>query len=511
MIPGATSPGSPAAWQIVHDRPGRLRLRLETLRRDCARGARIVETLRGLPGVSRVQFGRWTGSLLVLYNPALLSARLVIEWAEQALSGWSGFSVSAPPPPSSMGVARRRSPVSFALPNTALGLAVVGELVVPPLLWASALLMIGTNGHTFAAAWRQLRDRQLGLPVLYTTLVGGTLASRQFVSSALMLWFMSHWKKRYFDELAAFHERLRREGPPALDSERWLAAATAPAPGAFAMTSQAEVVAERAVGPTLALAGVGLVVGGLPPAQAILRPDYASGPGLAIMMERLRDVLACARVGVFVLDPSVFERLAGVDWIVLDDHPVLRRPEATAAWSRFRCRWNVPVALISERPQAAITVMGAALGVNVARGGLTPESQARFLHACRRQGLKAAFLGDPERSARVAAEAEVIIALVERDRPGPERAAVWLPEDRLDRLEKLWEIARAQGDRIRADVAWTIAPNVLCAAGALVLGWSSLVSVLVSNLGTYATYRRAAMSVLSPAGARPMSFFASEC
>jgi cation transport ATPase len=87
----------------------------------------------------------------------------------------------------------------------------------------------------------------------------------------------------------------------------------------------AETFAERTVGPTLATAGLGLLVGDLTAATAILRPDYATGPGVAVPLETLRNAALCARRGIVARAPDVFERLAEVDCIVLEDGPALGR------------------------------------------------------------------------------------------------------------------------------------------------------------------------------------------
>ena len=108
---------------------------------------------------------------------------------------------------------------------------------------------------------------------------------------------------------------------------RALVAATSPAAGPMSPTLRTEAFADQAVGPTLATAGFGLLVGDLTAVGAILRPDYATGPGLAFPLETLRDAALCARRGIVVRRPDVFERLARVDLIVLDDDPALSRVE----------------------------------------------------------------------------------------------------------------------------------------------------------------------------------------
>ena len=62
---------------------------------------------------------------------------------------------------------------------------------------------MGSNLTTFRAALRQLLRGQLGLPVLYTTIVAATLASGQFIASATMNLMLTFWGRRYATELTS--------------------------------------------------------------------------------------------------------------------------------------------------------------------------------------------------------------------------------------------------------------------------------------------------------------------
>ena len=60
----------------------------------------------------------------------------------------------------------------------------------------------------FRVAAAQVRKRQVGLPVLYTTIAAGTLATGQFLPWAVMNWMLRFWKQRYRDQLARPRRRL---------------------------------------------------------------------------------------------------------------------------------------------------------------------------------------------------------------------------------------------------------------------------------------------------------------
>jgi hypothetical protein len=83
--------------------------------------------------------------------------------------------------------------------------------------------------------------------------------------------------------------------------------------------------------PTFLAAGAGLVIGDLTTAGAILRPDYATGVGLAASLETLRDVKLAIRNGAVVCLGDAFGRLATTSWILLDDHEALHHAECDVA------------------------------------------------------------------------------------------------------------------------------------------------------------------------------------
>ena len=76
---------------------------------------------------------------------------------------------------SSLTIAAR---AQYAIANVNLGVATLADLGIVPVAPLAAVVLVGTNLKTFAMAGRQVRRRELGLPVLYTAIVAGTLAKR---------------------------------------------------------------------------------------------------------------------------------------------------------------------------------------------------------------------------------------------------------------------------------------------------------------------------------------------
>jgi cation transport ATPase len=88
-----------------------------------------------------------------------------------------------------------------------------------------------------------------------------------------------------------------------------------------------EEFAEQTVMPTMALASLGFLIGGAGTAGAILRPDYATGLGLAFPLETLQAVALCLRHGFVIRDPDSIERLATTDLLIIESNSALERTE----------------------------------------------------------------------------------------------------------------------------------------------------------------------------------------
>ncbi len=106
-----------------------------------------------------------------------------------------------------------------------------------------------------------------------------------------------------------------------------MAAALRPASGTKTPTRHGEVFAEQTVGATFAAAGLGLLVGDASTVAAIMRPDYATGPGLAFPLESLQALALCLRHGIVIRNPLALAQIATADVLLLDHHPALEHAE----------------------------------------------------------------------------------------------------------------------------------------------------------------------------------------
>ena len=693
-------------WDIIHDRPGRIRLRHQAIHRDPALARRLQQAIENVAGVIECAVWPVTGSVLIRFNPDLTSALYLLRTLDQARY--------APASPDDGLLSAK--PTGFGLASTSLALAVAGEIAAPFLLPASAVLLVGTNLLTFRAAGRQLLRGQLGLPVLYTSIVAATLASGQFIASAAMSWMFTFWDRRYHNDLASARRRLlgqiihqpryvRLRAPKAdsIDvevpienlelndvivvsageqipadgrilkgrglvdermirgleglsrkqpddevfagstirlgelhievlrrgSETWVAtlarctmeATTAPR-GSRTPTLRGETFAEQTVAPTMAVAGLGLLIGDVSTAGAILRPDYATGPGVAFPLESLQAIALCLRHGILIREPEAIERLATANLLVIEHHAGLEHTEleldtvevfpgyfeddllryaatafhdldderalalhtacrtrsialldlqptefttdltllqgndrikvgdlgtrarsyarskspeqvspchtkpdapdslmvgingqvaglihfrrsdrllAISALRRLCSKHHLWVGIISEHSHTSLASLTTLLGMDFQIGDLSLNDRVRFLQNCRNRGFKVAYVGDCRINSHIMAEAHVAISLVgcETNNLDQDPAPVCVLQPRITKLPELWGIASIHGRRLRVAHRYALIPNLTCIAGAFVWGFTSLASVVLTNLGTYCVYSRTTASIRS--------------
>ncbi len=410
---------------------------------------RVENALRAAPGVIQAIA---VGRLRVRFHPTAISVLQLIRIAETEIHGRETLHLVPSP-----------EPVNFGLQNVTLGVAAVGEFVLPLMAPVASCLLVLASLGTFGIAASQLRDRKIGLPMLYTCAVATRLSSGQFLAASLISWFFRYWESRYRQdvevetcglteetatlsqqarlltadglvrlvptvELAAGHQvrvltaehipvdgRVRRgaalvdegflggqtgpvhrvTGDSVLAGTRLLAGTldietlhtgndtraariaqtlietTVPLPHPEALNEDAKDFASRTVAPTLLAAGAGLAIGGLTTAGAILSPDYATGVGLGMPLETLRDVRSAMSSGAILRVGNALGRLATTTWIVLDDHPVLH--SAVCDVAEVQTKW-----LDEDRLLPALAAAGIWLG---------DERGPALTRACRARGL----------------------------------------------------------------------------------------------------------------------------
>ncbi len=95
---------------------------------------------------------------------------------------------------------------------------------------------------------------------------------------------------------------------------------------------EVERVANRNAKPTLAVAALNLALTRTRRAsQAVLRPDYVTGPRLSAHLSALRALGEAAQQGIYFRNPAALDRLAGADVFIFDESAGLDRRRAEVA------------------------------------------------------------------------------------------------------------------------------------------------------------------------------------
>jgi hypothetical protein len=98
------------------------------------------------------------------------------------------------------------------------------------------------------------------------------------------------------------------------------------------------------------------------------------------------------------------------------------------------------------------------------------------------------YVGDCRRNPLAAAAANVAVFPAPDPSWKEDPSGVWLLEPDYRKLVELRKISIAMRDEARSFRNLILVPNVACIAGALLLGFSSLAVVVLSNLGTLTVY-----------------------
>jgi Cu2+-exporting ATPase len=170
-------PKPASSWKIVHELPGRLRLKHPMLyrRKEVCQG--IERELMSVLGVDNYKSRPTTGSLLIKYDPRKLRKDQVLQILDRAMTRIEIPEKLDPPD------------LDFPLSVASVPFAATAQFAAPVLLPAAGLLFAYTSITTFKQAYEVLfHERRLGVDVLDAIVVTGCLATGQiFAGSVLCL------------------------------------------------------------------------------------------------------------------------------------------------------------------------------------------------------------------------------------------------------------------------------------------------------------------------------------
>jgi Cu2+-exporting ATPase len=167
-------------WQVVQDRPGRLRLRNRSLYRKSVLCEAIERELMSILGVEKYTTGSFRCIVQVDYDPRQLTRDQVIEVLDSALANAEHST--------------KLDKLDLHLPfcTASLPLAAAAQFAFPPLLPVAAGVFAYTSIPTFKAAGEVLfEEKRLGVDVLDAIVVVGCLGTMSIFPGAVLCWCLS--------------------------------------------------------------------------------------------------------------------------------------------------------------------------------------------------------------------------------------------------------------------------------------------------------------------------------
>jgi Cu2+-exporting ATPase len=141
--------------------------------------------------------------------------------------------------------------------------------------------------------------------------------------------------------------------------------------------SRGEALADKAVIPTLALASLGYVTGGLHAATAIVNCDFGTGIRMAAPLALLSSLSVCASRGILVKDGRALEELSRIDTVLFDKTGTLTKEKPLVAkihvFGDLKAAEVLSFAAAAER-RLGHPIAAAIVGEFLARGGQFPPT-----------------------------------------------------------------------------------------------------------------------------------------
>ena len=254
----------------------------------------------------------------------------------------------------------------------------------------------------------------------------------------------------------------------------------------------AERSAERNVLPILVIGTAAIGRGGLWMANAVIRPDYLTGPAIAEEVGALIAMIQAAQAGILVSNPRALDALNEADCWVFDDSVSWcfrgARDEkfAETVDGRGPCEM---VYLSSARRGDAARIAGK-FGFSWFQSGCTAKAKRDFIAQKQYDGRRVAYFGDCIREAEAAEKADLAVNVCDGKIGAPANIPILFLNPDLAKCRLLLSLNTARMDGLRSAFPTVAVPNIALIVAAIFLNTSVLTSVLVTNLATAISCRR---------------------
>jgi hypothetical protein len=256
--------------------------------------------------------------------------------------------------------------------------------------------------------------------------------------------------------------------------------------------SKADGLAESTVLPALVIGVAALGRGGLSMTNAVIRPDYLTGPAIAAEVGALTTMIQAAEAGILVSNPDALDALTDADCWVFDDS-VSWRFDGTGA-EKFvetvndRSRRDMVYLSSARRGDAAR--VAEKFGFSWFQGGCTTTAKKDFIAEKQYYGQSVVYFGDCVREAEAAEKADLAVNVCEGESGAQANAPILFLNPDLAKCRLLLSLNVARIGGLRSTLATVTVPNIAAIIAAIYLSTPVLTSVLLTTLGTAVSYHR---------------------
>jgi cation transport ATPase len=254
----------------------------------------------------------------------------------------------------------------------------------------------------------------------------------------------------------------------------------------------AEHFAESFVLPSLVIGVAALGRGGLLMTQAVIRPDYVTGPALAEEGGALTMMIRAAEAGILISNPGALGALTHADCWVFDD---------SVSWRFHGTRGEKFVETVNDRGPRDMVYLSSARRGEAARiagkfgfswfqGECTTTAKKDFIAEKQYYGQRVVYFGDCVREAEAAEKADLAVNVCEGESGAKANAPILFLNPDLAKCRRLLALNVARISGLRSAQAIVTLPNIAAIVAAIFLNTPVLISVLLTTLGTAVSYRR---------------------
>jgi len=243
---------------------------------------------------------------------------------------------------------------------------------------------------------------------------------------------------------------------------------------------------------TLVIGAAALGRGGLLMTQAVIRPDYVTGPAIAEEIGALTTMIQAADAGILISNPSALEALTDADCWVFDD---------SVSWRFHGARDEKFVETVNDQGRRDMVYLSSAgrrdaariaekFGFSWFRGGCTTTAKRDFIAQKQYDGQSVVYFGNCFREAEAAEKADLAVNVCEGESGVQANVPMLFLNPDLVKCRLLLSLSVARMSGLRSTQATVTVPNIAAIVAAIYLNTPVLTSVLLTTLGTAVNYRR---------------------